>query len=90
MGVKKIPVRMCCGCGEKKPKKELIRIVKTVDNEIKLDFTGKLNGRGAYICSDAECLEKARKSRRIERTFEMQISSEIYEELINELQNKIL
>lgn len=90
MGVKKIPVRMCCGCGEKKSKKELIRIVKTTDNEIKLDFTGKLNGRGAYICSDTECLEKARKSRRIERTFEMQIGSEIYEELINELQNKIL
>lgn len=90
MGAKKIPERMCCGCGIMKPKKELIRIVKTSENEIKLDFTGRLNGRGAYICPDENCLAKARKTRKIERSFECSISEEIYKEFENELQRKIL
>ncbi len=90
MSEKKIPMRMCCGCGEMKPKKELIRVVKTVDSEIKLDFTGRVNGRGAYICPDNSCFQKAKKSKRIERSFECNISSQVYEELENELSNKIL
>lgn len=90
MSEKKIPMRMCCGCGEMKSKKELIRVVKTVDNQIKLDFTGRVNGRGAYICPDKACFQKARKSKRIERSFECSISNQIYEELENELSDKIL
>ncbi len=85
MGAKKIPMRMCCGCGEMKPKKELIRVVKTTENEVRLDKTGRMNGRGAYICPVKECMQKARKSRRIERAFECRISDEVYEELENEL-----
>ena len=90
MGVKKIPERMCCGCSTMKPKKELIRIVKTVDNEVKLDFTGRLYGRGAYICPDKECLAKARKSGRIARSFGCEISDELFKEFEDELQGKIL
>ncbi|MBR6835242.1 MAG: YlxR family protein [Oscillospiraceae bacterium] len=90
MGVKKIPERMCCGCSEMKPKKELIRIVRTAENEVKLDFTGRLNGRGAYICPDKECLAKARKSGRIARSFGCEISDELYKECEDELQGKIL
>ena len=85
MAVKKIPMRMWCGCGEMKPKKELIRVVRTSENEVKLDFTGRLNGRGAYICPDKSCLAKARKSKRIERAFECRISDELYEAFENEL-----
>ena len=85
MKVKKIPMRMCTGCREMKPKNELVRIVKTTDGEIRLDTTGKLNGRGAYICPDKSCLAKARKSKRIERAFECRISDELYEAFENEL-----
>ncbi|MBE6852536.1 MAG: YlxR family protein [Ruminococcus sp.] len=85
MGVKKIPERMCCGCGLMKPKKELIRIVRAADGEVRLDLTGKMNGRGAYLCPDKACLAKARKSRRIEKSFECSISDELYEEFENEL-----
>ena len=81
-------MRMCVGCGEMKPKHTLIRIVKTPENEIKIDLKGKMNGRGAYICGSAECLKKAHKSKRLERTFKTQISDEIYltleKDLINE------
>ena len=90
MGVKKIPERMCCGCSTMKPKKELIRIVRTAENEVKLDFTGRLNGRGAYICPDKECLAKARKSGRIARSFGQEISDELFKEFEDELQGKIL
>ena len=75
--MKKIPLRKCLGCLESKPKNELYRIVKTKENEILLDETGKLNGRGAYICKSKDCLEKAIKSKRIEREFEIKISNEI-------------
>ncbi len=81
MKQKKIPMRRCTGCNEQKPKNELIRIVKSPENEISLDLTGKKSGRGAYICNDAECLRKARKSRRIDRTFEMTIPNEVYDSL---------
>ena len=81
MTVKKIPMRMCTGCHEMKPKKELIRVVKTPEGEIKLDFTGKLNGRGAYICNSVECLSKAQKQKSHSRAFSCPISDEIYEQL---------
>lgn len=90
MAAKKIPLRMCCGCGEMKPKKELVRIVRVSENEIKLDMTGRLNGRGAYICPDSGCLAKAKKAKRIERAFECPISDELYEEFENGLSEKIL
>lgn len=85
MQKKKIPMRMCLGCNEMKPKKELIRIVKTPENEIMVDLKGKDNGRGAYICRDAECLKKAVKAKRLERTFATEISDEIYETLKKDL-----
>ncbi|MBQ2236939.1 MAG: YlxR family protein [Clostridia bacterium] len=81
MGVKKIPMRMCTGCREMKPKNELVRIVKTTDGQIRLDATGKLNGRGAYICKNAECLKKARKANALSRAFETAVSAEIYDSL---------
>ena len=81
MKQKKIPLRRCTGCGEQKPKKELVRVVKTPDGEILLDLTGKASGRGAYICNNAKCLKKARKSKRIDRTFEMTIPDAIYEQM---------
>ncbi len=87
MGTKKIPMRMCTGCREMKPKKELIRVVKTAEGEIKFDSTGKLNGRGAYICKDKECLLKARKTNALARAFETSVSDEIYIGLETELDN---
>lgn len=81
MKTKKVPMRMCLGCNELKPKKELIRVVRNKEEEISIDFTGKKPGRGAYICNNIECLNKARKTKRLERTFETAISSEIYDQL---------
>lgn len=81
MNTKKIPMRMCTGCREMKPKKELIRVVKTPEGEIKLDTVGKLNGRGAYICRCAECLKKAEKTKALSRAFGCEISSEVFAEL---------
>ena len=85
--MKKIPLRRCLGCYESKPKKELYRIVKNKEGEILLDKTGKLNGRGAYICNSKECLEKAIKSKRIEKEFETKIADDIYIELRNMIEN---
>lgn len=79
--MKKIPQRTCMGCNEKKNKTDLIRIVKNSNGEINIDRTGKMQGRGAYICDDIVCLEKAIKSKRIERVFETKIENEIYENL---------
>lgn len=79
--MKKIPQRTCLGCNETKPKKELIRIVKQNDGKIFIDKEGKANGRGAYICNNIECLNKAIKSKRLEKSFEAEINSEIYENL---------
>ncbi len=79
--MKKIPQRICMGCNQKKNKNELIRIVKNKENEITIDKTGKKEGRGAYICDDVKCLEKVMKSKRLEKTFEMEITQEIYESL---------
>lgn len=85
MKQKKIPMRKCNGCGEQKPKKELVRIVKSPDGEVSLDLTGKASGRGAYICNNAECLKKARKSHRIDKAFEMAIPDEVYEQMLTEI-----
>ena len=85
--MKKIPQRTCIGCNIKKDKKDLIRIVKNKDNEIKVDRTGKLEGRGAYICDSIDCLEKAIKSKRLEKKFEIKIDSTVYEDLRKFIQN---
>ena len=77
--VKKIPQRQCLGCREMKDKKALIRVVRSPEGTISLDFKGKLPGRGAYVCPDMECLKKARKSRALERAFETAIPPEVYE-----------
>lgn len=85
MKVKKIPQRMCTGCMEMKPKKELIRVVRNKEGEISIDTTGKKPGRGAYICKDIECLEKSIKAKRLERNLEGKISDEIFERLKEEM-----
>lgn len=85
MKVKKIPQRMCIGCQVMKPKKELLRVVKNSEGNIKVDLTGKAPGRGAYICKSLSCLEKAVKSRRFERNFETKIEEDIYQKLRDEL-----
>ena len=82
---KKVPIRMCCGCGLNLPKRELIRIVKSPEGEISLDKTGKKSGRGAYICPKVECLNVAQKSRKIERVFSCRIPEEVYEVMRDEL-----
>ena len=82
---KKIPLRKCTGCGEMKSKKEMIRVLKTAENEIVIDATGKKNGRGAYLCYSRECFEKAVKSRGLERSLRMSIPKEVYERLREEL-----
>ena len=88
MKPKKIPMRMCLGCGESKPKRELVRIVKSPEGETSLDFTGKKSGRGAYICRDSECLKKARKNKRLEKSFSCRIDDSIYEVMENELRSE--
>lgn len=88
MKQKKIPMRMCLGCGEMKPKKELIRVVKSPEGDISLDFTGKKSGRGAYICHSSECFEKARKGRRLEKSFSCRIDESVYEVMADELRNE--
>ncbi len=85
MKQRKIPMRSCVGCMESKPKKELLRIVRSPEGEVSLDRVGKKPGRGAYICPDAECLKKARKYRRLEKSLETEISPEVYETLEKEL-----
>lgn len=81
--MKRLPQRTCIGCNTKKDKKDLIRIVKNKNEEIKVDLTGKMDGRGTYICKQEECLNKAIKNKRMSRTFEMEISDTIYENLRN-------
>lgn len=82
---KKVPMRRCCGCMEMKPKQELIRVVKNKEGEISLDLTGKKPGRGAYLCRSLSCLEKARKTRRLEREFSCTIPDEIFDGMEAEL-----
>ena len=86
MGKKKIPLRQCIGCGEMKSKKEMIRVLKTTEDEITIDATGRRNGRGAYICPSMECFKKAVKSRGLERSLKMAIPKEVYEALEKEME----
>lgn len=78
---KKIPMRQCVGCREMKPKKELIRVVRSPEGTVSLDFKGKLPGRGAYVCLNPACLAKARKSKALERAFATTLPPEVYEAL---------
>ena len=78
---RKIPMRMCVGCREMKPKRELTRVVKPQDGYAHIDLKGKAPGRGAYVCADVECFRKARKSRALERALECQISDEVFAQL---------
>lgn len=82
---KKIPLRRCSGCGESKPKKEMIRVIHTPEDTIELDVTGKKNGRGAYVCRSNDCLAKAIRSKAIERSLGVEVPEEIYERLTKEL-----
>ncbi len=83
---KKIPQRQCMGCRERKPKRDMIRVVRMTDGTVNLDFGGKMNGRGAYVCPDVECLKKARKSRALERCLETEIPQEVYDRLEKEME----
>ena len=85
MTERKIPLRKCLGCGEMKDKRTLVRIVRSKEGEISVDFTGKKPGRGAYICKSTECLAKAQKAKRLERAFSAQIEPEIYETMRREI-----
>ena len=84
--VRKVPMRKCIGCGEMKSKKEMLRILKTTEDEIVLDTTGKKNGRGAYLCFSRDCLEKAQKNKGLERSLKMGIPKDVYESLKKELE----
>jgi len=88
MKVRKIPLRMCTGCMEMKPKSELIRVVKSPEGEVSMDLTGKKSGRGAYICKDIECLEKAFKTKRLSRNLDVAISEEIINNLRIEIRHE--
>lgn len=81
MKKKKIPLRKCISCGENKPKKELIRVVRTNDGSIVIDTTGKVNGRGAYLCSNINCLETSAKTNKLSRSLQTEVKEEIYKEL---------
>ena len=84
-GNKKVPMRKCVGCEEMKSKKEMMRVLKTVDEEFVIDTTGKKNGRGAYLCQSKECFEKAVKNKGLERSFKQAIPKDVYEKLEKEL-----
>lgn len=86
---KKIPQRQCMGCRERKAKRELIRVVRGTDGKVSVDFSGKLNGRGAYICPDPECLRKAQKAKSLERSLETPIPEQVYERLIKEVEAEV-
>ena len=87
---KKIPQRQCMGCRERKAKREMIRVVRMTDGNVSLDFSGKLNGRGAYICPNPECLKKAQKAKSLERSLEVPISEEVYNRLAAEMEGGIV
>ena len=84
---KKIPLRQCIGCMEMKPKKELIRVLRREDGSFTLDATGRMNGRGAYVCPKEDCLTKAIRSKGLDRSFKMKLPQEVYESLSEELKN---
>ena len=82
---KKVPVRRCVGCNTQKPKKELVRIVRSPEGEVSVDLTGKRSGRGAYLCPSAACLAKARKAKRLEHAFGVPVPDEVFERLTEEM-----
>ena len=84
---KKIPMRQCMGCRERREKRQMIRVVRCTDGTVSLDFSGKLNGRGAYICPHMECLKKAQKSKALDRSLEVTIGEEIYDRLLREMED---
>ncbi len=86
-GQKKQPERQCMGCNEHRPKRELLRVVRTPEGKVELDFTGKKNGRGTYICPNPACLKKVERSKRLERILEVAIPDEVYAALREELEN---
>ena len=86
--MKKQPLRRCISCNEQKEKKDLLRIVRTVEGNIEIDLTGKKNGRGAYICKNEDCLNKLIKSKRLERTLEIPVQNEFYEEIRSTINGK--
>ena len=88
MKERKVPLRKCAGCGESKPKKELVRVVRAPDGTVSLDLVGKKPGRGAYVCPDAECLRAARKARRFEKAFSCRIPDELYDHMEEELRQR--
>ena len=83
---KKIPQRQCMGCRERKAKREMIRVVRCTDGTVNLDFGGKMNGRGAYICPNAECLKKALRSKALDRSLEVTIPEDVYARLEKEME----
>ena len=83
---KTVPIRQCMGCREQKPKKELIRVVRSPEGQVSLDFRGKAPGRGAYLCRDAACLKKAVKSRALERALSVPIPPEVFDRLMEEME----
>ena len=85
MQMRKVPMRMCTGCGQMKPKRELVRVVKSQDGEIALDLTGKKAGRGAYLCPSAACLAKARKAKRLQNAFGVPVPDEVFDRLAAEI-----
>ena len=86
---KKIPMRQCMGCRERREKRELIRVVRCTDGSVSLDFSGKLNGRGAYICPNPECLKKAQKAKSLERSLEVPVPEEVYMRLAGEMEGLV-
>ena len=88
MKVKKLPQRKCVGCGEMKSKKELIRVVRSPEGDISLDLTGKIAGRGAYVCPDKECITKAYKGQRLEKALEKPVNDDVYQKLLEELKHE--
>ena len=86
---KKIPQRQCMGCRERKEKRELIRVVRGTDGNVSVDFGGKLNGRGAYICPNPECLKNAQRAKALERSLETAIPEEVYDRLVREMEAQI-
>ena len=87
---KKIPQRQCMGCRERKNKRDMIRVVRTTEGTVSLDFSGKLNGRGAYVCPDAACLQKARKTRSLERCLEVELPEDVYDRLARDMEGNTL
>ncbi len=86
MKIRKVPLRRCIGCREMKEKKSLIRVVRNQEGQIAVDPTGRMNGRGAYICRDPECFAKARKSRALNREFSADVPEDVYEDVARQLE----